>query len=409
MNKLIKSFALLCATIFISYGFISCSAADDDAGEKSESTSIEKGKEFSEKISIDLNGSLNTDGLSALAKGTDITNYFVASQASSARSAVSDGSGLESFKATVESVTSSKIEVLLTAKAPETDCKIVLCVAIPADFTESGEDIVQNSAVLDVGDVKEISKESTVLSSFTKITNLSDVSGKIFKYYFGKEADDYYDELEVADVYYYYSFTSDSVTCTEYVYKTSTGELVDGSPETAAYIFKNGKLYNGKQINNTETYDYNKDERDAYYGTLYLKNGIYYIIDENALQRKSGNGLFATFGEDRTIRESTSEKFEQTEALTLHSDGSVSGSSTSGAYKVENGTETPEDVSTSNYTGTFTNNGGILSCDLKVVGISTAHDETYAWTSTAASNFLYDGSNLYFMKTLEAVSSLPED
>lgn len=407
MNKLIKSFALLCATIFISYGFVSCSADDDDAGEESESTSIEKGKEFSEKISIDLNGSLNTDGLSAFDKGTDITNYFVASQASSARSAVSDGSGLESFKATVESVTSSKIEVLLTAKAPETDCKIVLCVAIPADFTESGEDIVQNSAVLDVGDVKEISNKFTVLSSFTKITNLSDVSGKIFKYYFGKVADY---ELEVADVYYYYSFTSDSVTCTEYVCKTSTGELVDGSPETAARIFKkNGKLYDGKQINNTENYNYDKDERAAYDGTLYLKNGIYYIIDENAFQGKSGNGLFTTFSEDRTIRESTSEKFEQTESLTLHSDGSVSGSSTSGAYIVENGTETPVDVSTSNYTGTFTNNGGILSCDLKVVGISTAHDETYAWTSTVASNFLYDGSNLYFMKTLEAVSSLPED
>lgn len=287
-----KLFLISAAFVFAMFGlFTSCSddgGSDDPSVSSTYSVKVQKGSAISASVTVDLSdSSLNSTGIEAFSVGQDVTDLFIVSQVTSARAAVNT-SNVTDFKATVSAVSATSLSVTLSGTAPSADCKIVAAIAIPAEYTEANEAVVKNAAVINVGEVSEdvADNYSCSLSAFTKITDISDLNGKILESSlvgwdsYGDNDDDNDDD---GPVKIYYVFSKDSVTEYEYYY-SSKDEKLKSVHEDEDITFEDGKL--------------SYKNEDSVIGTIYSKDGKYYIIDDEeedeVFPRKSGSGLCAT-------------------------------------------------------------------------------------------------------------------
>ena len=398
------------ALLFVATG---CNPADDDDDEEettsststststAQSAAVATGAAYSETVTLDLSSSaLNSSGVSKFAVGSDVTDFFALSEVSTARAAAGSSS-IADFKAVVTAVSATSITVKMTATAPTVDCKVVVAISIPADYTASGKAVVQNVAVVNVGETSATaSSASASLSDYTKVTSFS---AETILYEVEKEEDPDTTDFTYTQKAYYYVFGTDgSVTRYKY-YLDDANNIVEKSSNSVVCKFENGKLYK------------HADEADGgdYVGTLYKKGGAYYLIDEDeALKRTSGSGLFATFGE--TYEDKHTEEVDgttytykkvDTTSLTFCSDGTMYGSQEGETYNGSTLAESYADC----ITGTFTNSSGIITTDGYVMGTYTydgeVHSEAY---SLGMEKIFYDGSALYGYEPLPVATSLPQ-
>ena len=280
------------------------------------------------------------------------------------------------------------------------DCKVVVAISIPADYTESKKAVVQNVAVVNVGETSATaSSASASLSEYTKVTSFT---AETILYEVEKEEDPDTTDFTYTQKAYYYVFGTDgSVTRYKY-YLDDAANIVGKSSESVVCKLDNGKLY-----------EY-ADESDGgdYVGTLYKKGGEYYLIGEDeALKRTSGSGLFATFGE--TYEETYTKEVDgttytykrvETTSLTFCSDGTMYGSEDGERYNGSTLTESYAAVTT----GTFTNSSGIITADGYVMCTYTYDGEVHSEAeSLGMGKIFYDGSALYGYEPLSVVTSLP--
>lgn len=245
----------------------------------------------------------------------------------------------------------------------------------------------------DDGEVSETNADnsSCSLSSFTKVTDISELDGKILEssqtgWYvsYGDYSTNSSSKgiKDYGTTKNYYVFSNNSVIKYRYDYSSVTRKLADVDKYT--YEFEEGRIT-----------DENGEE---YIGTVYSKDDKYYIIDEETvvLPRKSGSGLCATFG-----MANSGDDYSYERSITFYTDGTISGKSTSKSNEDEN------EYSENNfYTGTYKNNNGILSCDMKIVSVDSEDRTT---TAQVDGGFLYDGSSLYSLDAFIVISALPED
>ena len=199
--------ALLAATALI-FTATGCNFSDDDDEEEetssssstAQSTSVAKGAAYSETVTLDLSSSaLNSSGVSKFAVGEDVTDFFALSEVSTARAAAGSSS-ITDFKAVVTAVSATSITVEMTATAPTVSCKVVVAISIPADYTESGKAVVQNVAVVNVGETSATaSSASKSLSDYTKVTSFS---AETILYEVEKEEDTTYDSTTQTEIAY---------------------------------------------------------------------------------------------------------------------------------------------------------------------------------------------------------------
>ena len=402
--------ALLAATALI-FTATGCNFSDDDDDEEetsstststAQSTSVAKGAAYSETVTLDLSSSaLNSSGVSKFAVDEDVTDFFALSEVSTARAAAGSSS-IADFKAVVTAVSATSITVEMTATAPTVNCKVVVAISIPADYTESGKAVVQNVAVVNVGETSATaSSASASLSDYTKVTSFS---AETILYEVEKEEDPDTTDFIYTQKAYYYVFGADgSVTRYKY-YLDDADNIVGKSSNSVVFKFENGKLYK------------HADEADGgdYVGTLYKKGGAYYLIGEDeAWKRTSGSGLFATFGE--TYEETYTDtdngttyyayKDVETISLTFCSDGTLYGSEDGETYK----DNTLAESYAVGITGTFTNSSGILTVEANAL-ISEVYNGTVysAAESLGMGKILYDGSALYGYEPLSVKTALPQ-
>ncbi len=389
-----KKSLFVVAMLAVSLAFFACSS-DSPSDETPAPTSglptktVTKGADYEEDVSIDL----SSTPLKAALSG-DVTSYFSQSQAT-ARAAVSD-TGITNFRAVVKTSTTTSVTVTISGTAPATDCKIVITVTIPASETASGKPVVKNATVVNVGAVSaEVSSASTTLS----VPANSDLAGKIFAG--GAQLKDAKDD-KGQTVYYtdrkYFSFGTESgeaVPATLYWHRTLEDETTTLF-NIGAYSYKAGTLtYTGAQDEN----DHNSDDNTF---VIRKAGDTMYLIEDfdEEYKRTSGSGLFATFTSTITKDQET-----ETSEVTLTSDGVITGT-TKDVIRYSDGTGAEQTYTTeAQLTGTFINNGGVLSCNVKIT-VTTEEGEIMT-IDMDDGLILYDGSQLYFVTELIKKDALP--
>lgn len=318
---------------------------DDDATTSSYATAdyaLLKGAYLDGLQEVTIPIELNSTALSALSKGYDASGFFSA-ETSSSRFARSVGSSFASdFKATVSKATESGITLSFSGKTSALDYLFSLIATIPAAYTASGSAATRTAITLSVGSASTIPETSIDIANGT-IPTKSELKGKTFKYVKGNSKDG----IDIV----YYVFNSDGSSATQKRFKE--GKAKD--PYTAPYNETTGYL----------GLYHHEDEADH----MYLKkvgNTIYFYDKESEYSAESSSSLFTKYN------------LGGGSYIVLSSDGSASG------YY----TDTKDGVTTTgNYTGTFVNNGGVIT--MYIAAISNG-EEIFALEDPC----IYTGSEL---------------
>ncbi|MBB5226128.1 hypothetical protein DYE50_10350 [Treponema ruminis] len=459
---------IMCVTL--SLGFFSCSDSSDDGGSNLpsataisadvESKNAEKGGSYTETRELDLSSNPLSDATVAKYKeGDDVTEFFRQSRVDASRAAAdSEDKGLENFKAILKSITNIKIEFEITATTPSADCSVMITAIIPPEATKSKKPFVQLVTQVEVG-------SGAGKSSIAQIEGFSipteNLKGLILKGNNGSDDDDdavYYEFTEengeiIVNEYYVHTEYRNEKPHATYKYNKITGEL--------------------KEIVDSEHGDAMSSAMSSLGMSLHLVmiDNQYYIYNM-VVSRSAGKDLDSTFSWSLDINETVKGENEKTGVsipmamvtggmsveIKTTSAGAFTGAMVSNAkfaytsefknemlkamgldmsnvppqYKEIAEKEMAEakkqmdemykDMSTSetsDITGVYVNNKGVLTVNGKTVSTSTGPDyddesgKMLIKTKTDVDEFsngkaFYDGTNLYFGESFEKVSKLPE-
>lgn len=449
---------IMCVTL--SLGFFSCSDSSDDGGSNLpsataisadvESKNAEKGGSYTETRELDLSSNPLSDATVAKYKeGDDVTEFFRQSRVDASRAAAdSEDKGLENFKAILKSITNIKIEFEITATTPSTDCSVMITAIIPPEATKSKKPFVQLVTQVEVGNGAGKSSIAQIEGFSIPTENLK---GLILKGNNGSDDDD-------DAVYYEFTEEDDEIIVNEYYVHT---EYRNEKPHaTYKYNKSNGEL---KEIVDSEHGDAMSSAMSSLGMSLHLVmiDNQYYIYN-----------MVVTFSWSLDINETVKGENEKTGKsipmakvtggmsveIKTTSAGAFTGAMVSNAkfaytsefknemlkamgmdlsnvpaeYKEMLEKEMAEakkqmdemykDMSTSetsDITGVYVNNKGVLTVNGKTVSTSTGPDyddesgKMVIKTKTDVDEFsngkaFYDGTNLYFGESFEKVSKLPE-
>ena len=457
---------IMCITL--SLGFFSCSDSSDDGGSDLPSATAisadveekkaEKGAAYTENVTLDLTSNpLTDDGIEEIKKNP--AAYLRQSRVDASRAAAgSEDKGLDGFTVSIKEITKIKIEFEITATTPSTDCSVMITAIIPPEATESKKPFVQLVTQVKVG-------SGAGESSIEKIEGFSlptkeNLEGLILKGNNGSDDDDdavYYEFTEengeiIVNEYYVHTEYRNEKPHATYKYNKSTGEL--------------------KEIVDSEHGDAMSSAMSSLGMSLHLVmiDNQYYIYNM-VVSRSAGKDLDSTFSWGMDINESvTGEAGKPDKSITMAkvtgsvrveikttSAGVFTGAMVSNAkfaytsefknamltmgmdlsnvpaeYKEMLEKEMAEakkqmdemykDMSTSetsDITGVYVNNKGVLTVNGKTVSTSTGPDyddesgKMVIKTKTDVDEFsngkaFYDGTKLYFGESFEKVSKLPE-
>ena len=458
---------IMCVTL--SLGFFSCSDSSDDGGSNLpsataisadvESKNAEKGGSYTETRELDLSSNPLSDATVAKYKeGDDVTEFFRQSRVDASRAAAdSEDKGLENFKAILKSITNIKIEFEITATTPSTDCSVMITAIIPPEATKSKKPFVQLVTQVEVGNGAGKSSIAQIEGFSIPTENLK---GLILKGNNGSDDDD-------DAVYYEFTEENSEIIVNEYYVHT---EYRNEKPHaTYKYNKSNGEL---KEIVDSEHGDAMSSAMSSLGMSLHLVmiDNQYYIYNM-VVSRSAGKDLDSTFSWGMDINESvTGEAGKPDKSITMAkvtgsvrveikttSAGVFTGAMVSNAkfaytsefknamltmgmdlsnvpaeYKEMLEKEMAEakkqmdemykDMSTSetsDITGVYVNNKGVLTVNGKTVSTSTGPDyddesgKMVIKTKNDVDEFsngkaFYDGTKLYFGESFEKVSKLPE-
>lgn len=458
---------IMCVTL--SLGFFSCSDSSDDGGSNLPSATaisadVEKETEgtnapYTETRELDLSSNpLSDETVAKYKEGDDVTEFFRQSRVDASRAAAgSEDKGLENFKAILKSISKIKIEFEITATTPSTDCSVMITAIIPPEATESKKPFVQLVTQVEAG-------SGAGKSSIEKIAGFSlpteNLKGLILKGNNGSDDDD--DAV-------YYEFTEDDGEIIVNEYYVHTEYRNEKPHATYKYNKITGEL---KEIVDSEHGDAMSSAMSSLGMSLHLVmiDNQYYIYNM-VVSRSAGKDLDSTFSLKVDINEIVNVENEKTGKsipmakvtggmsveIKTTSAGAFTGAMVSNAkfaytsefknamltmgmdwsnvpaeYKEMLEKEMAEakkqmdemykDMSTSetsDITGVYVNNKGVLTVNGKTVSTSTGPDyddesgKMVIKTKTDVDEFsngkaLYDGTNLYFGESFEKVSKLPE-
>ena len=459
---------IMCVTL--SLGFFSCSDSSDDGGSNLPSATaisadVEKETEgtnalYTETRELDLSSNpLSDETVAKYKEGDDVTEFFRQSRVDASRAAAgSEDKGLENFKAILKSISKIKIEFEITATTPSTDCSVMITAIIPPEATESKKPFVQLVTQVEVGSGAGESSIAQIEGFSIPTENLK---GLILKGNNGSDDDD-------DAVYYEFTEENSEIIVNEYYVHT---EYRNEKPHaTYKYNKSNGEL---KEIVDSEHGDAMSSAMSSLGMSLHLVmiDNQYYIYNM-VVSRSAGKDLDSTFSWGMDINESVTGEADKTGKsiimakvtggmsveIKTTSAGVFTGAMVSNAkfaytsefknemlkamgldmsnvppqYKEIAEKEMAEakkqmdemykDMSTSetsDITGVYVNNKGVLTVNGKTVSTSTGPDyddesgKMVIKTKTDVDEFsngkaFYDGTNLYFGESFEKVSKLPE-
>lgn len=449
--------------VMLSLGFFSCSDSSDDGGSNLPSATaisadVEKETEgtnapYTETRELDLSSNpLSDETVAKYKEGDDITEFFRQSRVDASRAAAgSEDKGLENFKAILKSITKIKIEFEITATTPSTDCSVMITAIIPPEATEGKKPFVQLVTQVEVGSgAGESSIEKIAGFSLPKEENLK---GLILKGNNGSDDDD-------DAVYYEFTKKGDEIIVNEYYVRN---EYRKEKPHaTYKYDKSNGEL---KEMPDPEQENSINAAMSSLGMSLHLVmiDNQYYIYNMKA-SRSSGKDLDSTFSWGLDINENIKSDASKTgNTITMAkltggmsveikttSAGAFTGAMVSNS-KISYTSEFKKAMAamlsemanfmdekevadekkklaemdkgitysqTSDITGVYVNNKGVLTVNGKAVNTSIGPDEDESGKmvitqKTKVEEFkngkaFYDGTNLYFGESFEIVSKLPE-
>jgi len=456
---------IMCVTL--SLGFFSCSDSSDDGGSNLPSATaisadVEKETEgtnapYTETRELDLSSNpLSDETVAKYKEGDDVTEFFRQSRVDASRAAAgSEDKGLENFKAILKSISKIKIEFEITATTPSTDCSVMITAIIPPEATESKKPFVQLVTQVEVGSgagkssIEKIAgfslpKEENLKGLILKGNNGSDDDDDAVYYEFTKE-----DGEIIVNEYYVRSEYRDEKPDATYKYDKSTGELKEMSdPEQENSI--NAAISSAMSSLDMSLH-------------LVMIDNQYYIYNMKT-SRSAGKDLDSTFSWGLDINETVNVENEKagksipmakvTGGMSVEikttSAGAFTGAMVSNskisytsefkktmaamlsemanfmdekevADKKKELAEMDKGISysqTSDITGVYVNNKGVLTVNGKAVNTSIGPDEDESGKmvitqKTKVEEFkngkaFYDGTNLYFGESFEIVSKLPD-